>query len=977
MTPRKIDSPFIGLVPYSEEDAEFFFGRERDQQRILANLFASRLTILYGASGVGKSSVLRAGIIREVRERIEAARKAGETPELAVVYFKEWKGDILAALFAAIRSALDTQVGGRVSAEFKRPLSLKQAVLKLAEQFNGDLLLIFDQFEEYFLYHPGPAPDEFALELAEAANHAGLGVNFLLALRDDAVSRVDRFKALIPGLFSNYLRLNHLSGQDAHDAIVKPVERYNSLPDERKSAPGTFVVEPDLPKLVMDEVYTGRVLIGQVGHGRVAAATAAKAIETPYLQIVMTRLWRTEVEEGSRVLRTETLKRLGGAEAIVKGHLESVLQGLTSVEQDYCACLFTHLVTPSGTKIAHTLGNLATFAKVEAGVIAPLLEKLASSEKRILAPVAPPDGQPGQLQFEIYHDSLAQAVLSWKARYEAERERRERAAEKRRLVKYVIAFGLAFLIAAAGGGIAVWQWRAADEAKSRAQRAEASALAARAEADAAANKLRLAEAVRMNDQAAAERWRAALEASQHEATSFRQQATSKDVYQSGPTLAEVLKERDTLKAEIARMSSMQRATPPPQGKEPPYAQRTIEKDPIKAEPKQEQYAAPPPEQKPEQKREQKPEQKPGGKEEASRAMGPSPPLGRAVIDALLLGVINPDLSSELARYVAVKTLEQGKPLPQGIEMVLRRSAGAIQSVAHGLEFPTAIAMHGTKAAITNGQRLCFIDTAGGTRNCFVYPTRLIEWFPDGHRLAAGGVGLALVDPVNGAIQVAANGKQMIAAMSVASSGVVAYAFQGSSAIQFYPPSEKPAWENKGRVAGLAFRSDKGDSTPITLASVDENGVIRVWEYASNKVVHESPRSRRPYAITWTARGGDTLAVASDRGVELYQTSSGKRGRIGSRPVYCYSFTPDGRRFVTCGGSILTLWAGPDLAGTYLGRFASFTPDGHRLAVVDDQNIKLYPGEIGDVLAQMKAKQPRPLTAAECKEHLGLDTCPVF
>ena len=53
MAQRKVESPFVGLVPYTEYDAPFFFGRERDQQRILSNLFASRLTILYGTSGVG------------------------------------------------------------------------------------------------------------------------------------------------------------------------------------------------------------------------------------------------------------------------------------------------------------------------------------------------------------------------------------------------------------------------------------------------------------------------------------------------------------------------------------------------------------------------------------------------------------------------------------------------------------------------------------------------------------------------------------------------------------------------------------------------------------------------------------------------------------------------------------------------------------------------------------------------------------
>src|SRR5215470_2831937 len=94
----RLQCPYVGLAPFTETHAAFFFGRERDQQRILANLFASRLTILYGASGVGKSSVLRAGILREVRQRIAQSRELGEAAEVAVVYFKDCKGDVLASL---------------------------------------------------------------------------------------------------------------------------------------------------------------------------------------------------------------------------------------------------------------------------------------------------------------------------------------------------------------------------------------------------------------------------------------------------------------------------------------------------------------------------------------------------------------------------------------------------------------------------------------------------------------------------------------------------------------------------------------------------------------------------------------------------------------------------------------------------------------------------------------------------------------
>ena len=62
-------SPFKGLAAFAdtELDALFFFGREREREVLVANLFASRLTVLYGESGVGKSSLLAAAVVRDLR----------------------------------------------------------------------------------------------------------------------------------------------------------------------------------------------------------------------------------------------------------------------------------------------------------------------------------------------------------------------------------------------------------------------------------------------------------------------------------------------------------------------------------------------------------------------------------------------------------------------------------------------------------------------------------------------------------------------------------------------------------------------------------------------------------------------------------------------------------------------------------------------------------------------------------------------
>jgi len=86
-----LDAPYRGLAPFgdSELDALLFFGRERETAVTTANLIGSRLTVLYGPSGVGKSSLLRAGVTRRVRE-LGARRALGRGPDLSCVVFSSW-----------------------------------------------------------------------------------------------------------------------------------------------------------------------------------------------------------------------------------------------------------------------------------------------------------------------------------------------------------------------------------------------------------------------------------------------------------------------------------------------------------------------------------------------------------------------------------------------------------------------------------------------------------------------------------------------------------------------------------------------------------------------------------------------------------------------------------------------------------------------------------------------------------------------
>jgi WD40 repeat protein len=402
-------SPFKGLAAFadSEVDALFFFGREREREVIVANLLASRLTVLYGESGVGKSSLLGAGVARELRTR---------APDAEVALHNTWS----------------------------------EGSVSLNASTNGDeRYLILDQFEEYFLYHGAEDGEESLLrDLPELLRDTR--ANVLIALREDSLAQLDAFKARIPSVFANQIRLDHLDRAAARAAILGPLGRWNELIEDHVE------IEPALVDAVLDEV----AVAGRAGHDH---------IEAPYLQLVLERLWDTERLAGSGVLRLETLRRLGGASTIVRDHLRDALAGLEPGEQDVAAAVFEHLVTPSGTKIAHGVADLADYAGVKESALRRVLERL--TRERIVHSVD------GSDRYEIFHDVLAEPIQAWR---QERRLERERAAARRRQRRLIAVAAVALVALAVVAALAAWALSERSHARSQATDARARELEARA-----------------------------------------------------------------------------------------------------------------------------------------------------------------------------------------------------------------------------------------------------------------------------------------------------------------------------------------------------------------------------------------------------------------------------------------------------------------------------------------------------------------
>jgi WD40 repeat protein len=474
------ETPYVGLVPYTEDDSAFFFGREAEKAIVTANVRANRLTLLYGPSGVGKTSLLLAGVVHDLRARVARSAAAGSgRAQFAVAVFRGWRDDPLPLLMEEIRLSVEQALGG-AKVDPWRPGEPVVDTLRGWTERARTLLVVLDQFEDYFLYHPSETGNEtFDAQFPAIVNDPNLRVNFLVSIREDAWAKLDRFEGRIPQLFANYVRIEHLDRAGARDAVERPIAEFNRrLPPDEEA----YEIEPALVDAVVQAASTGGSGIDEGANGD-APAGGGDEVEAPFLQLVMERLWRATVEDGERELTLATLVRLGGAQEIVERHLVDALAGLSPREQEIAADAFRYLVTSSRRKVVQSASDLSEWLRIPEAELVPVLERLSSGESgRILRPVPPPPGSESEGQrYEIFHDVLGEPILEWRKEFErtreAEAEARRQRAVRRRLVAIVAGLIVLVLCFAA---FAAWALHERRVAKDHAETTESQELAARA-----------------------------------------------------------------------------------------------------------------------------------------------------------------------------------------------------------------------------------------------------------------------------------------------------------------------------------------------------------------------------------------------------------------------------------------------------------------------------------------------------------------
>ena len=307
---QRRDNPYFGLDYYEEKFGAWFFGRETEGSKIITNLRAARLTLLHAESGVGKSSLLRAGVAWRMRKLADDSLARRGTARSIPIVFSSWKDDPVLELAGAIRTAIGPYLAGRAEPELPAD-RLDAAIGAASDAVNASLLIMLDQFEEYFLYRSRePTPERFADELARCINRTDLRANFLIAIREDAYAGLgDLFKGRIANVYGNYLHVEYLDRASAEKAIREPLEVYNSQPD----VTAHVKIQDELVEAVLDQVraFDSR---RRRGAGPTAAGNGGgnDRVATPLLQLVMETVWERERAEGSHELRLSTLQDLRG-----------------------------------------------------------------------------------------------------------------------------------------------------------------------------------------------------------------------------------------------------------------------------------------------------------------------------------------------------------------------------------------------------------------------------------------------------------------------------------------------------------------------------------------------------------------------------------------------------------------------------------------------------------------------------------------
>jgi hypothetical protein len=419
--PRRLEKRLIGKLPYKylnyydPEDADIFYGREVEAPLIYRKTLNHSLLVLFGQSGVGKTSLLRAGV---------APLLSADGYQFA---YARALGDPLAAVRQAVMQALKLQEAPDLASGPHLPADgLRRFLIDLLSVDNK-LVIMLDQFEELFTgAHSRQTQRQFWQQLGNCQDMVAPAIHFILSLREDYLphlaeasrSPADGEPVPLPHILYNSYRLNRLDAHTAYLAVVEPARQARCAVDPRLAR--VLLGEETMP-IVTDPAAWSLLDDGQV--------------PPPALQTVMDRLYRAALDAAGHSLPEDALlppewrpptltislelyRELGGAARILADYVGQALRGLPQQGGDAALAqtLLKVVVTSQKTKAALTWAEMAqgmaeTGEAFDAQKDQPALQKTRDAlvNARLLRSFQIGE----QTLYELAHDHVAAEIGGW------------------------------------------------------------------------------------------------------------------------------------------------------------------------------------------------------------------------------------------------------------------------------------------------------------------------------------------------------------------------------------------------------------------------------------------------------------------------------------------------------------------------------------------------------------------------------------
>ena len=360
---RAASGPYRYLDYFQDNDSDrlSFAGRDDDIAEVAARASSDEPFVLYGRSGLGKTSLLLAGVFPLLRDR--------RLHPVRVRVFDRPDVDLRNAL------AAELELDSHETAD-----DLDDLVARLAGREG--LVLVFDQFEELFINtRRRPAiRREFIHLLATLFRNPEWDVRLTLSLREEFLAELDEFRDDFPDILSNQYRLLPLTAFGARQAIVAPLVQSNIPFDQ---------------ELVV----------------RLVDLLAKVDFDPVLLQIACGEVYREAVSrQADRVhLTADDLDRVGGINGLFSRYLDNAIRGVPEGILLLSRAVLDALITPEETKRAITFDALLANDDFNASI--DELERVLACLKT--QKLVRDDLRTGHLWYELTHDRLAPSIVKW------------------------------------------------------------------------------------------------------------------------------------------------------------------------------------------------------------------------------------------------------------------------------------------------------------------------------------------------------------------------------------------------------------------------------------------------------------------------------------------------------------------------------------------------------------------------------------